>query len=166
MLSQNRLYHILITATKNSIIPDLEYNKDTYIHILKTHILHAILHEPTKYDLKDPEDILAVLDAINRFVVAIGDIRVNVIICDIEVAITSLNTYFNRKSISHRNFMIKSLEESLFTNNPSSKDRILLKMYEEVASNEEYDSLCRFFVKQLVVERYNNKEMISFESKW
>lgn len=156
MLSQNRLYHILITATKNSIIPDLEYNKDTYIHILKTHILHAILHEPTKYDLKDPEDILVVLDAINRFVIAIRNIYVNAITSDIEVVITSLNRYFDRKSISHRNFMIKSLEESLFTNNPSSKDKILLTMYEEVASIEEYDELCRIFVERLVEERYGN----------
>lgn len=159
MLSQNRLYRILITATKNSIIPDLEYNKDTYSHILKTHILHATLHEPTKYDLKDPEDILMVLDAINRFVIAIRNIRVNAITSDIEVVITSLNSYFNRESISHRNFMMKSLEESLFTDNPSRKDKILLTMYEEVASSKEYDEMCRIFVGRLVVERYNNKEM-------
>ena len=165
MLSQNRLYRILITATKNSIVLDLEYNKDTYIHILKTHILHAILHEPTKYDLKDPEDILMVLDAINRFVIAIRNIRVNAINSDIEVVITSLNSYFNRKSISHRNFMLKSLKESLFENNPSRKDKILLTMYEEVASSEEYDELCRIFVERLVAERYNDKEMMFVESK-
>ena len=154
MLSQNALYRILIAATKNSIILDLEYNKDTYSHILKTHILHATLHEPTKYDLKDPEDILMVLDAINRFVIAIRNIRINIINNNIETIVVLLDSHFKRKSMSHRDFMITSLEESLFTDNPSRKDKILLTMYEEVASSMEYDDMCKIFVERLVAERY------------
>ena len=95
-----------------------------------------------------------VLDAINRFVIAIRNIRINIINSDIETVVVLLDSRFKRKSMSHRDFMIKSLEESLFTDNPSHKDKILLTMYEEVASSMEYDDMCKIFVERLVSERY------------